>query len=535
MRHPYKTLYWTLALVAAFSFDILFWEKPGGINFFLFVLVALLGGLVPIWLEKVTVPWTSYLLLAPVAFFALMTAIRAEPLTTLTNGLITLGSVVLFTLTLRSGAWPKLNLREHLSNLFKFLLNCFAGGVRFFSEVKKDPQKTDSPEADRPPKVLAPYLRGVLIALPILIVLALLLASADPVFGNRLSGLVHWFEIENLGEYLFRLVYILVIAYLLLGAYFYALVESEKSRPQAKEAERKPALGIIESSVVLGAVNLLFLAFVVLQFTYLFGGADNISIEGFTYAEYARRGFFELLAVALISLGLYYILGTVTRREQKTQRRLFSGLGLLLVAQVGIILASAYTRLGLYESAYGFTRLRTMTHFFIPWLALLLAGAAVLELTRKMERMPLAVIIFILGFGLTVNLVNVDAFITRQNITRAANLLPADDSPALDTGYLASLSADAVPPLVSAYTDPATPDGIRASLGGVLACRLAGRTEPAHSPWTSWHAARTRAKTLLESQADALSAYPVTLEDGWLYVEVQGKITPCSGAAYPFD
>ncbi|MDY6874042.1 MAG: DUF4173 domain-containing protein [Chloroflexota bacterium] len=537
MRHPYKTLYWILAIVAAVSFDRLFWENPIGINFFLFVLLALLGGLIPLWLEKVKVPWTSYLLLAPLAFFALMAAFRAEPLTNLMNGLITVGSAVLFTVSLRSGAWPQFNLRDHLAHLFRFFLNCFAGGIRFFSELHKDPAEEgpDTPAPEKKQKPLAPYLRGLLIALPVLFVLASLLASADPVFGNRLAGLFNWFEFDNLGEYLFRLIYILIIAYLLLGAYFFSLVESAKSEPKNNPNEQNSGLGLIESSVVLGAVNLLFLVFVVLQFTYLFGGTENISVEGFTYAEYARRGFFELLAVALISLGLYYLLSMVTPRAGKRQRWLFSALGLLLVAQVGVILASALTRLGLYESAYGFTRLRTMTHFAIPWLALLLAAAAGLELTRKMARMPLAVILFLFGFGLTVNILNVDAFITRQNITRAEALQPNDDMPALDTGYLVSLSSDAVPPLAAAFIDPDTPDELRDSLGGVLACRLADLSEQEPTPWTAWHASRARAASLLKNQADTLSAYPVSLEEGWRTVEINGETIPCIGDRLPFD
>ncbi|MCB2210182.1 DUF4173 domain-containing protein [bacterium] len=537
MRHPYKTLYWILAIVAAFSFDLLFWEKPIGINFFLFVLLALLGGLVPLWLEKVKVPWTSYLLLAPLAFFVLMTAFRAEPLTNLMNGLIAVGSAVLFTVSLRNGAWPKFNLRDHLTRLFSFFLNCFAGGIRFFSELRKDPaeKESETPTPKKKQKPLAPYLRGLLIALPVLLILASLLASADPVFGNRLAGLLNWFDFDNLGEYIFRLVYIFIIAYLLLGAYFFGLVESAKSEPKTNPDERKSGLGLIESSVVLAAVNLLFLVFVVLQFTYLFGGTENISVEGFTYAEYARRGFFELLAVALISLGLYYLLSMVTPRTQKRQRWLFSALGLLLVAQVGVILASALTRLGLYEGAYGFTRLRTMTHFFIPWLALLLAAAAVLELTRNMSRMPLAVILFIFGFGLTVNILNVDAFITRQNIARAEAMQTTDDRPSLDMGYLVSLSADAVPPLVAAYTDPDTPDELRDALGGVLACRLADPAQTQSMPWPAWHASRAHAASLMESQVDALSAYPVTVEDGWRTVEINGETTPCIGDRLPFD
>ena len=96
MKFKYRNLFWVLALAAAFSFDQLFWKQPGGINFFIFVIIALLGGLIPLWLEKVSIPWTSYVLLAPIAFFALMLAFRTEPFTNATNGLITLGSVTLF-------------------------------------------------------------------------------------------------------------------------------------------------------------------------------------------------------------------------------------------------------------------------------------------------------------------------------------------------------------------------------------------------------------------------------------------------------
>ncbi len=409
MKSHYKNLYWVLALVAALSFDQLFWKKPGGINFFLFVLIALLAGLVPFWLDKVKIPWTAYLLLLPIAFFAGMTIFRSEPTTDAMDGLITLGSVILFTITVRNGEWMRYNLKDHLVNLFKFSLNCFAGAVLFFVKVRQDGNKTDqavipeeSPqlEARKPVRKWLPYLRGVLITIPILIVLALLLASADPVFSSRLKGLFNWFDIDHLGEYLFRLVYIVVIAYLLLGAYYFGLVESEKlqASPQDKPLV-KSFLGMIETGIILGAINLLFLTFVILQFTYLFGGTENINVEGFTYAEYARRGFFELLVVVLFSLGLFYLLSQVTRRDKKAQRLLFSILGLVLVAQVGVILASAFTRLNLYEQAYGFTRLRSFTHLFIIWLGVLLTAIAVLELTRKLERLPFVIILFILGFG----------------------------------------------------------------------------------------------------------------------------------------
>jgi len=538
MKTKYRNLFWVLALAAALSFDQLFWQKPGGINFFIFVLAALLGGLIPLWLEKVAIPWTSYLLLAPIAFFSLMTAFRAEPFTTAANGLITLGSVVLFTLTLRNGAWVRFNLKDYLVNTLKFGLNCFAGGILFFTKTKpadspaeiaeNGPAEDAAPaEAPKNPRKSAPYIRGILLALPVVILFAVLLASADPVFNARLEGLVGWFRIDNLGESLFRLTYIVVVAYLLLGAYYYGLVESEKL--QAGPVEKpmvKPFLGLIESGIILGAVNLLFLTFVILQFTYLFGGADNITAEGFTYAEYARRGFFELVAVAVISLGLFYALSQATRREEKAQKWLFSVLGLLLVAQVGVMLVSAHTRLSLYEAVYGFTRLRSITHIFIVWLGVLLLIAAGLELTRKMYRLPFAVVLFVFGFGLTVNFMNLDRFIVERNIHQAMTADGQSDYAGLDTHYLYTLSDDGIPPLFEIFDQAGLPADLKEELGGLLACRSVTNQAPQSAPWTSWQASRTKAASLFEAHSQDLENY-LEMEQGEWNAAVNGELTPC--------
>ena len=535
MKTKYRNLFWVLALVAALSFDQLFWQKPGGINFFIFVLIALLGGLVPLWLEKVSIPWTSYLLLAPIVFFAGMTAIRTEPFTTATNGLITLGSVVLFTLTLRNGAWVRFNLKDYLVNTLKLGLNAFAGGILFFAKTKPagasaetaEADPAESAEAPKKPRKSAPYIRGILLALPVVILFTVLLASADSVFNARLEGLVDWIRIDNLGEFFFRLTYIAIIAYLLLGAYYYGLVESEKL--QAGPADQpmvKPFLGTIESSIILGAVDLLFLTFVILQFTYLFGGTENITLEGFTYSEYARRGFFELVAVAVISLGLFYLLSQETNREGKAQKWLFSGLGLLLVAQVGVILVSAHTRLSLYEAVYGFTRLRTITHVFIIWLGILLLIAAGLELARKMYRLPFAVVLFIFGFGLTVNAMNLDRFIVEQNIHQALTTDEQSDYAGLDAHYLYTLSYDAIPPLFETFDQPGLPADLKEELGGVLACRSVTEQTPDSAPWTSWQASRAEARSLFNSHSQILKNYLEMKQGEWNAV-VNGELTPC--------
>lgn len=542
MKSTNRSLFWIFALLTAIGFDLMFWKKPWGINFFIFITLIVFAGLIPLWLGKIKVPWTSYLLLVPAGFFSLMTFFRAEPMTNFINGLIVFGSLIIFAVTLRNGAWTEMNLRDHIAQFLKFLLNCVIGGIRFFINTTKDraadePSQTEAgngtvptEEAQKRERKVGPVLRGILLAIPILIVLTLLLASADPVFESRVRSLFEWLSFDNPGEFLFRLTYILIIAYLLLSAFFFgSTLSAEWEKGHHTNPVIRHFLGTIESGIILGAVNLLFLVFVILQFTYLFGGQGNISIEGFTYAEYARRGFFELLAVAVISLVLFYALSLWTKRDTSAQRWVFSGMGVLLLALVGVILVSSYTRLSLYEAAYGFTRLRTITHIFTVWIGLILAVTTILEIGRKLDRLAFLLILLVFFFGATVNFLNIDSFIVQQNVTRALVTKDQDENPQLDADYLTTLSNDAIPPLITYFDDPALPDSLRDSIGGVLACRLASLEGMKNIPFTSSHYSRDKAAALLNDHAESLSRYPVSSDNGWLTVKINGLDFSCEG------
>ena len=186
-----------------------------------------------------------------------------------------------------------------------------------------------------------------------------------------MNELIELFNLENLPEYIFRMILILLVAYVLAGTILHA-AQSADEKISADKPIIASFLGFTESTIVLGSVIVLFVAFVIIQLQYFFGGQANINIEGYTFSEYARKGFGELVAVAFFSLLLLLGLGAVTRRESESQRRVFSVFGVSLVGLVLVMLVSAFQRLILYEQAYGFSRLRTYTHVFMIWLAVLL-------------------------------------------------------------------------------------------------------------------------------------------------------------------
>jgi hypothetical protein len=330
-----------------------------------------------------------------------------------------------------------------------------------------------------------------------------------------LNDLVKLFSLENLPEYIFRVIYIVILAYLLAGIYLHAASRSGDEKLLGLEKPIVPRFfGFTEASMVLGSVLLLFAVFVAIQFRYFFGGQANINLSGYTFAEYARRGFGELVTVAFFALLLFLGLSTITRRETASQQKVFSTLGIALVTLVAVMLVSAYQRLVLYETAYGFTRLRTYTHVFMVWVAVLLACVVVLDLLQRQHAFAVAALLASLGFGLSLTLLNVDAFIAQRNVQRF------EQGEALDVGYLATLSSDAVPAMVTLYRSPTVSASTRDRVGAALACiQFQAQNRQGDTAWQSFQLSQYRADLSLRQMADKLKTYaadnsswPVTIQ-----------------------
>jgi hypothetical protein len=512
---------WIVAIALGWLFDFLFWEHEPGINFAIYVVFCLAGGAyILLGVEKTKPARDSLWLLIPILFFATVTFVRAEPMTTFLSHFLTLFLLGVFAITFVGGRWVWYGLWDYVTGLLRLGGNMLVKPLTFSAEVRKERAE----RGEQPKRSAWPVVRGILIALPILAIFASLLASADAVFDARLQDFLDILNIDNLGEYIFRFSYILFGGYLLVGVFLHAAMHS---KDETLNGEQKPLLGqflgFIEATIVLGSVALLFAIFVVIQFQYFFGGQANIHIDGYTFSEYARRGFGELVAVAFFSLMLILGLGAVTKREAETQRKAFSGLSIGIVALVLVILVSAYRRLVLYETAYGFSELRTYTHVFMIWLGLLLIATVVLEIIRRERMFALAALIASLGFAATLPILNVDAFIVNKNIARAVNgNLAFNDNPSrsdpvdtdqLDIYYFIQLSPDALPPLIASFRADSTPASVRDALGATLACIRKQADPSPDMNWRSYHFSRWNEVKLLNEIRPELKGYFIQTVD----------------------
>ncbi|HSM70652.1 MAG TPA: DUF4173 domain-containing protein [Anaerolineales bacterium] len=521
--------FWLIVILLGWAFDFLFWEKPPGINLFIYVALVLGTGIYLLKTDGLRLSRRSSLLLIPIAFLAAVTFFRQEPMTVVLSVAMTLFLMGVFAITYLNGQWTKFDLFDYLLGYLRLFGSMLARPIWFNADVKKEQPSAGKKREGR----IWPIVRGIVIAIPVIAICASLLSAADPIFENRFEAFIDLFNIDNLAEYIFRLVYILVFAYAIAGAFLHAAQKSDEE--VSEKSIGSPFLGFTEATIVLGSVLLLFAAFVVIQFQYFFGGQTNIGIEGYTFSEYARRGFGELVTVAFFSLLMLLGLGAITRRETDAQRKTFSVLGAILVGLVIVMLISAFQRLVLYEFAYGFSRLRTYTHVFMIWLALLLIAVVVLEILRRERAIGLTMVLAALGFVISLGLLNVDGFIVKQNIQRelsgpAGETLPRG-RPSLDAQYFLDLSDDAVPALVAGFTNEALPEKVREKIGAALVCKRNDRRSQADYPWQSFHLSRVFADSAFAGIDKQLDAYSILDSDWPVEVETpNGDAFPC----YPY-
>lgn len=325
----------------------------------------------------------------------------------------------------------------------------------------------------------APVLRGIVIAIPVLLVFIALFAGADAVFARAVEDLLR-FDVE-LGDLPARALLAAFIAWPAAGA----LAFVTRGRQEVSAPAISWRLGSGEAVTVLLLVDLLFAAFVLLQATYLFGGQDTLAASGLTYSEYARRGFFELIVVAaLAGCGVLLLESVVARRSAA-----YVAATVALLALIGVVLASSLLRLGLYQEAYGWTELRFYAIAGIAWLGLAVIMAIGTVVAGRARWLPHALVGAAVVVAIGVNIIGPVGFITEQNLARS------DAAIGVDLAYLGSLEGDAVPAILAALDGLDARD--RALAEELLGWHRDRLAQDAARAWAGWNLSRERARSLL--------------------------------------
>jgi hypothetical protein len=333
--------------------------------------------------------------------------------------------------------------------------------------------------------------RGVLLALPFLLIFGGLFMAADAVFDNIVRKTFH----VNF-QRVFTHFFVAAFFAWCVGGYLRGMLWGKEI--SVIEEKRRPSfsLGIIEGAVTLGALDLLFLAFVLVQVRYFFGGSVLVqATTGLTYAEYARGGFFELVAVAALLLPLLLLMHWLIARSSPTGERVFRVLAGVQILLLFVIMASAFQRMRLYQAEYGLTEPRLYPTAFMGWLVVVFLWFAVTVLSGRRERFAFGAMVA--GFLLIIVLqaLNPDAFIARTNLARAKA------GRSFDALYATRLGADAVPELVEGLPNLNPQDRCTVAAGVLKRWAV-----PRASDWRAWSWSRARAAQVVRESQIRLKA-----------------------------
>lgn len=472
--------------------QLLLFDVGAGINIPITMALVLLAGWV---VRRRRTPDLIDAWLAPAsAAFAAFAALRADP--------TLVGLDVLASITLGGAALASFSGRRVVSRTMSSLVSLAAatigwiasGAVPAIAQARRT--VPTGAALGRRASPAMPVLRGTAIAIPVVLVFVALFSSADAVFARMLDDL---FGLElELDDAVWRLVMAAVLAWLAAGGLALAASTPRERGASVSEETARRRIGTTEILTVLVAVDLVFATFVSIQAAYLFGGLDTLHAAGMTYAAYARRGFFELVAVTILAGGL----AVAADRLASARTRGVVMAAMALTALTAVVLVSASLRLRLYQEAYGWTELRLYVVATMAVLAVGLVGLLVALATDRVRWIGHVVVVATLVVGLGLNVVGPVRFITEQNVARVLDpaLVPSRGSSGLDTAYVASLGDDAVPALIQALPHL---DGNEA---GWLAQQLAFRREelqlePGLNAWQAWNAGREAARDALEAAA----------------------------------
>lgn len=280
---------------------------------------------------------------------------------------------------------------------------------------------------------------GLLISIPVLYVVLRLLMSADTQFERMMGEIPQLFQIIDKENFM-RMIVVLISTFAFFGLLQVLLNKQIKAITQ-KENSQSFKIDAIISITVLILINAVYFLFTFVQFKYFFSG----NLHGdFTYAEYARKGFFELLFVTMINLSITVLVLSFVHTATSLMKRLIQILLTALVLSSTVMLSSAFMRLSMYEEAYGFTFIRLMAFSFMLFLVVIYMYTLFKIWIEKLSLFHFYFISSLLYYT-GMNLIDVEKIVVTKNIERY------EQTGKIDPAYLNSLSYSGVLGLIELY------------------------------------------------------------------------------------
>ena len=416
------------SFILAILHSFLFFDQKIGISVFLFVITALLMIIHLLQKYEKIKNKKALLLTIPILLLSSTYFIFNNIMFNVLNIFVIL---LLFAIMLTIAIIGKLNAPRLFENFFGLYFGPIEELPNAAKEIKKCFVKEKKQDEENKKKSLPKQiLKGILISLPLVVIVIVLLATADDmfekIFEDILRAIYSLFEIETLYTVLLRIALIVILT-----LYFICIAIRIKNNQFAnqKPSSIQPNVKVegVTLATMITILNIIYLVFSVVQIVHL--KTNTIS----NYANYARAGFFQLMIISFINFVLIIITKINKKEVEQPVTKYLKIMNVLMAIFTVIILISSIYRMALYEKSYGYTYLRLLVNF-VQITELILIIPTILYILKEKFNVSKWYAIIILCSYIIVNFANVDYIIAKGNIDRY--IKDSSDKKKIDLRYL---------------------------------------------------------------------------------------------------
>ncbi|MBE6798443.1 MAG: DUF4173 domain-containing protein [Ruminococcaceae bacterium] len=268
-------------------------------------------------------------------------------------------------------------------------------------------------------KLAGKILLGIALAVvPTTVIVFLLSYDAD---FSELIGNIFDFNVSKIFDHIGSAILGIPVAMYVFGLYFSG---TKKTCEEALTADGFKTAGerckVAAKSVVLAAVvPILFIycVFFVSQWKYYVSAFTGALPEGFSYAQYAREGFFQLCTVAIINFCIIKLIALFMKRDGGNITLIQRMVSVLFAVSTLVLISTALAKMVMYINIYGLTRKRVYVSVFIIMIAIVFVLEVVRQFKPSFKSVPVSALVCVVLF-LGLSLCDVNGFIMKYNVDR---------------------------------------------------------------------------------------------------------------------
>lgn len=391
--------------------SILFWEKEPGISVVIFVIAFLLGFLYLMNKYKKIENKKALILTVPIILLSLTYFIYHNSILQIMNTFVILILIIIMCIYATK-------LKIKVQDFFVEIINVLAGTLESINDVidnfktmlKKKEKSSESEKIEGMKKIF----RSLVYAIPIIVIVFMLLMSADSIFANIFEGVIreftNLFMAENFILFLLRSCLIILFFFLFSSFFVNIIMKDTLFNSENEEKIIEVKIENMTINMILTILNIFYLIFSIIQFTSLF---SRMNMSDFDYATYARQGFFQLMMISFINI-VTIMIAKLNKESTSNYTKVMSILTLIFTM---IILISAFFRMYLYEKAYGYTYLRLFVYYILATELLFILPIGLWIFGKKIDILKCTIGIVTIMYVI-LNFSNIESTIAKRNVDR---------------------------------------------------------------------------------------------------------------------